>query len=1133
MKKLINIGCTSMCAPKWDLKMKLTAFFLLICMLQINATTYSQKTRISLEMKDVQLSEVLNRIETISEFKFFVDTQKIDVKRAVEIKADKEKIFDILDKLFRGTNITYEVFKKQILLKRVDLKHTTPTSVGTDQSVIEIKNQQQTITGTITDGNGSPLPGANILEKGTTNGTQADFDGNFTIFVADENAILVISYIGFVSKEIKTEGATTLDIVLKESVDGLDEVVVVGYGTQKRVNITGAVTSVESEELTVTPVSNTSQALQGRIPGLITRQSSGEPGFDNVGLSIRGFGTPLIIVDGIESSLNRVDPEEIQSISVLKDASAAIYGARAGNGVILVTTKRGLKQKPKITFNGTYSFQTNTAYPELMDAGQYSELIREAQINSGTPESGMKFTEEDVAKYKAGTEPGYEGTNWKDVIMRDYAPMQKYNLSLSGGNENLSYYSFLGYTGQEGIWESGDNIMERYNVRTNFEAKISDNLTATVDISAVFGDLSRPTRETETLLHDLRFHVPTYSSSLPDPDKIPFAGKVVSSLASVTEKWGGYRKNLENNIFTTFSLNYNVPFIKGLEVKALVNYIYNSNESKDWIKAYDQYSYNYDSETYVNHGSAIQETSLTEGYNRSRKLTGQFSLNYNRVFNEKHNLSGIFLIETIDQYGKWFNASRADYITTSLDYLFAGAENRQMADGAANESGRLSYVGRLNYNYEGKYLFETTMRYDGSPNFPSNKRWGFFPSVSAGWRISEENFMAETEWLNNLKLRASFSNMGYDGIGAFQYLSGYKFSIPYVVGGISSSTLINKGLANPNITWEEMSIYNVGFDFSTFQNKLYGEVDAFYRQRENILATRFESLPNTFGAILPHENLNSQNTRGFELLTGYRNSVGQLKYDIAGNVSWSRSKWDHYEEPEYTDPDEIRINQQSGNWTNRYFGYIADGLFSSQEEIDNHPLDQDLQGNSTLLPGDIKYVDQNNDGILDWRDKKEIGSGATPEVMFGLNIGLSYKQFSLSALFQGATRRDFNVYTDLPTAEGNLELIYDKRWTEENNNSNAEIPRQYIGSNTNNSPASTYWLKDGSYVRLKSLNIGYDLSEDWSKKVGIAKARIFFAGTNLFTMSKLKEWGMDPEAPDVYRYYPQQKVYSIGLNITL
>jgi TonB-linked SusC/RagA family outer membrane protein len=493
------------------------------------------------------------------------------------------------------------------------------------------------------------------------------------------------------------------------------------------------------------------------------------------------------------------------------------------------------------------------------------------------------------------------------------------------------------------------------------------------------------------------------------------------------------------------------------------------------------------------------------------------------------------LVELVDYNEKWISAGRAGYITDAMDYLFAGGADMQYSDGRAAESGRISYVGRINYAYKLKYLLETTMRYDGSPKFPKDGRWGFFPSISAGWRLSEESFIKDNaNWIDNLKLRASFSSTGYDGIGAFQYLTGYSFGNRYIVNNTVRNGLVSTGLANPNITWEEMSIYNIGLDFSLLKNSLYGEMDVFYRDRSNILANRIGSLPNTFGATLPLENINSMNSRGFDFQLGYRNKWEDLVYDVSANISWTRSKWDHYEEPDYTDPADIRINKASGNWVNRVFGYKSDGLFTSQEEIDNHDLDQDSQGNATIKIGDVKYIDIEKDGVLDWKDKIEIGVDDNPEINYGFNVNLAYKGFDFSALFQGTARRDVLINLHMANNGNNPKSLYDLRWTEDNNDKWAKVPRIYLGPKANNEYTSDYWIKNGSYLRLKTLNLGYNLPQKWMSQIGFNQVRLYIAGTNLFTISGLKKYGLDPETPSNIRvgfYYPQQKTYSFGMNL--
>ena len=1080
----------------------------------LSGTAFAQN--ISLTLNNVTVKQAMDALKKQSGYSFVFSSEDVDTKKKVSVDADDQKVEEVVRQILDGQSVTYEIKGKNIVVRSI---------AQTSSS-----QQKKTITGTIVDPSGMPVIGANVMVKGTTNGTITDMDGKFSLEVAS-GATLMVSYIGFANQEIKIGNQTVLSITLKEDAEALDEVVVVGYGTQKKVNLTGAVSAVKSEELVVAPVANVTNTLAGRLSGVIARQSSGEPGKDGASINIRGLGGALVIVDGIESDINILDPNEIESVTVLKDASAAIYGARAGNGVILVTTKRGMTTKPTINLNSTFSFQNVTSFPKSLNAGQYAEIVREAQLNSGTPETGMQFTEEDVQKYKEGIEPGYEGSDWWNTILRKSAPMQVHNLSLSGGTDVVRYYTFLGYTDQRGMYKSGDNKYQRYNMRANVDGNINKNLTVSLDISNIITDLNSPSRDQNSLWGDIFGALPTLPSVLPDPTKIAWSGGITSPVAGTTNELGGYNKSLGNQLFTTISAKYKIPFIDGLSVKALFNYKQTTTENKSWGMSYDMYLYDATSDKYILKPSAHQ-TQSSESYNRSKTLTGQYSINYEKVFAERHAVSGMLLWEVMDSYNKWFSAGRSGYLTNAIDQIFAGSEEFQSANGSASESGRISYVGRFNYGFAEKYLFEATFRYDGSPNFPSDKRWGFFPSFSAGWRISEESFLkSAAPWIDNLKLRLSYSNTGYDAIGAFQYLTGYQFSTRYVVDGEVRNSLTSKGLANSNITWEEMTMYNAGIDFGIFNGLLYGEVDGFYRLRDNILGSRSVSMPNTFGATLPLENINSLSNRGFEIMLGHKNQIGDWSYDVSGNFSYSRAKWEHYDEPEYTDPDDIRMNKVSGNWANRFFGYESDGLFTSQEEIDNYPLDQDLQGNATLQPGDIKYVDQNGDNVLDWRDKVLIGRGADPEFMFGLNLNVQYKGFDLSALFQGAAHRDLHIYAGMQDMSNTNNTVYDNRWTEENNDKWAIVPRQYIGGKENNKHTSDYWLVNASYLRLKTLSLGYNFPKEWLSKVSIDQVRIYLAATNLFTISELMKYNVDPEGTGVASYYPQQKVFTVGLNL--
>ncbi|WP_158579626.1 TonB-dependent receptor [Parabacteroides sp. AM58-2XD] len=1061
-------------------------------------------------MKNKPVREVIKEIEKVSDYRFFYNDDLSDLNKVISIEIKNGDIKDIMKQITQQAAVSYVLkANRQVVLSLA--------SIDQQKDVVKI-------AGKVIDEQGEGVIGANVMEKGTTNGTITDLDGKFYLEVSGKS-ILQVSYIGFNTQEIQVNGQKLFTIRMTEDSQSLDEVVVVGYGTQKKLNLTGAVATLKNEELVKTPVASTTNALVGRLPGLIAKQKSGQPGFDAADINIRSFGSALVIVDGVEQSFNNIDANEIESVSILKDASAAIYGARAGNGVILVTTKRGQSGKPNILFNGTLTSQSYTNFPEPVDAGQYATLFREAQINSGVPENQTKFSEEDIAKYFAGNDPQYPSTNWYDEIMKKSALQQQYNLTIRGGTDVVKYYTFLGYLSQDGMFKGDNTGYRRFNVRSNLDVNLTSDLTFSLDLSAIKDDVrqsNRPASE-EWFWMDFFDSTPTSHASFPDPTKVPHIGPgPFNAIINTHEDLGGYDKTYKNTLNGAFSVNYKVRPVPGLSAKLKLNYQQVSYDRKNWTKQNDIWDYDYATDTYTLYGKSMP-TSLKQEFHKNQTITGQFSLNYDRVFNKDHSINGLALVEIIDYNNGNFSAYRENYVTSAIDQLFAGGTINQQANGSASVSGRASLVARANYAYRGKYLLEATARYDGSPNFPKNKRWGFFPSISAGWRMSEETFIKNNlTWIDNLKLRAGVSQTGFDSVGAFQYLTGYKFEGYNVLGGKEVPGLTTTGIANTNISWETMTLYNVGLDLSVLNSKLYSEIDVFYRKRDDMLGTRVVSLPNTFGATLPSENINSQSTRGFEVLIGHRGNFSDFSYDISGNVSWSRSKWIHYDEPDYTDPDDIRLKKKSGQWIDVYNAYKSDGLFTSQEEIDNLGYDMDGMGNTSLRPGDIKIVDINNDGEVDWRDARNIGSGGTPHIIYGINLNMKYKGFDLSVFAQGAA----DYYVQLQSGNINIDgvrtpfkVIWNERWTPENNDRDAIIPRQKIGQTTNNWN-SDYWYKNASYLRLKNVTLGYTFNKSLVQKLRMENLRLFVVGTNLFAINPLRKYGLDPETlmqPEVGR----------------
>lgn len=1008
------------------------------------------------------------------------------------------------------------------------------TQAGFANNKIETSNKvllQAPITGTVNDESGIPLAGVNVLVEGTTRGTLTDFEGNYEID-AERGEILVFSYLGMKSTSFTIGSSTIINVSMEEDSSVLDEVVVVGYGTQKKGNLTGSVASIKSERLTIAPITSAANTLVGQLPGLTSLQSTGLPGSDAAVLRIRNFGNALVMVDNIEGDLNNLDPNQIESISILKDGAASIYGARAGNGVILITTKRGKNQKPIISLNTAYTLQGVTSILRPASSGQITEMEREAHIQSGLDPTTAPWTQEAIDKFYEGGDPAFLNTDWYAHTFRDWAPQQNHNLSVRGGSEKIKYFGYFGYAKQETMVKTNGGDFQRYNAQSNVDATITDNLKISIDLSLAFKDTNFPVRglgNGSAFWQDYYRTRPWFPATLPDPTRVPWGGIDVGSIATVSNiDLMGYNRRNDKNLRGITTLTYDFKKIKGLQAKANLNYVASDVYTKRFQKPIVFWTYNPANQEYTQSAS-FNQSNLSESASRSSVFTQQYSLNYNNTFADKHEITALALYESIDYKSNFLSASRTDLLTPSIDQLFVGSPIGMGNNGSASEMGRMSYVGRLNYIFDDRYLLETIFRADASARFPSENRWGYFPSISLGWVINKERFMENINSIDNLKIRTSYGESGNDAVGNFQYLSGYSTlgSVLFDEGQLPG--LYVTGLANPLLTWEKMAIYNTGIDFSFNNQKLYGSIESFYRERTGIPATRITSLPSTFGSSLPPENLNSLNDRGFDLSVGTKGGSGDFSYDISGNISWSRSKWNYYEEPEYDDPEQERIFKRSGQWTDRVMGYVSDGLFTSLDEI--NALDftyEALGGNSALMPGDIKYKDLNNDGVLDWKDQKEIGKGSFPIWSYGLNSLLQYKNFTLTTLFQGA----FGYSTNVNITGYQNEVSYNLRWTEENNNPNALVPR--LGGASSNGFTSDYRLKNTSYIRLKTASIAYQFPKSTLDELGIDNLRIYAAGTNLFTISSLSDYGVDPEVlSGSLQVYPQQRTISLGMNLSL
>jgi TonB-linked SusC/RagA family outer membrane protein len=989
---------------------------------------------------------------------------------------------------------------------------------------------QTSITGTVLDATGETVIGANVMEKDTRNSVVTDVNGNFSLTVA-ENAVLQVFCLGYVTQEVAVGNRAQLQITLQESLQALDEVVVVGYGTQRKSTVTGAISSVNSEKLNVAPLTNLTTTLAGQLPGLGSMQSSGKPGADGATLRIRGFDSALIIVDGVESSMSHLDPSQVESITILKDGSASIYGARAGNGVILVTTKRGITSKPMITLNSSVTLQGSLRIYPALNAGQRAEWEREAALHAGTT---PPYSETEVEKFYAGTDPNYQSYDWFDATIRRWAPQQNHNVTVRGGSEKIKYFGYFGYNKQETMVRNDGGDFTRYNLQSNVDAKITNRLTASADLSLIQRRDYFPVGSFNQYFWDVLYRTyAQYPLTLPDPDKLSWGGiEEGSALFMSSTKQLGYSDNKDTYIRATGSLNYDFKYVKGLSAKALFSYNYHGNWGKTFARQKDFYTYNWDTDTYTFMRKNNGITSEDIGSSLNSDFTQQYSLTYENVFHADHYVKALVLCEAINSFNHGFWTGRSGFETYTLEHMSGGDPTTATNSESISEMGRVSWIGRFNYGYKSRYLLEVILRADASAKFHSDHRWGYFPSVSLGWMISEESFMKKIPALDNMKLRASMGQTGYDNIGNFGYLSTYGYYGGYMTDGTLTSGLYSSGMSDENYTWERMSIYNAGLDFSFLKRKIYGTLEAFYRLRDNILGSRANSLPTTIGTSLPLENINSISTRGFEIQLGSAGSINDFSYDVSGNISWARSKYEKYDEPEYTDEDDIRLNKITSRWTDVRFGFIAEGLFTSQEEIDALPYTYGhLNGNASLRPGDVRYKDLNGDGVLNWRDRDVIGKGSFPQWSYGINISLRYKNFDCSMLFQGAFGYSSAVVV------GNLKTSYafEHRWSETNNDPNAIVPR--LGSvvwGMSNNQVSTYNNHDVSYIRLKNASLGYELPKSILSKIKIEKVRVYIAGTNLLTFSTISKYGYDPEAVsgDAAGYYPQQCTLSAGINIS-
>ncbi|MEY8476364.1 SusC/RagA family TonB-linked outer membrane protein [Parabacteroides johnsonii] len=991
--------------------------------------------------------------------------------------------------------------------------------------------QQKTIKGTVVDVTGEPLIGVNVAVKGTTIGIITDIDGNYTLEVPSKSTI-VFSYIGYQAQEVPVGNQSTINVTLKEDTQKLEEVVVVGYGTQKKVTVTGSVASVSGEELKASPTTNLSNGMVGRMPGVIGFQKSDEPGGGGTTIRVRGTNSlgsndPLVVIDGIpdrDGGFNRLNPTEIESISVLKDASAAIYGARAANGVILITTKRGKEGKATVTFNASGGFSQPTRLPKMANAFEYATMVNE--INPGT------WTDEDLRLFQDGSDPwGHPDTDWFDTTIKNASPMYRADVGVQGGSEKMKYYVNFAANGEDGIYKNSANRYDQYSLRMNLDINTSKYVSFQLGSIARLENTKYPMKSASSIFSGIRRGKPTQNAYWPTGEPGPDLERGDNPAVTSTDIAGfDNQKNyyIQNNL----SVNIKIPWIEGLTIRGNGSYdkhFYNRKKFEKPILLYSWDGVNKNSSGLTAAKRYVDNAQLSREHSDATSWMVNGLIDYNRTFGQ-HNLGVTFGIEAQKKDYDFTSAFRQGFISDTKPELNLGSDVGMKNTGYSWEEARLNYFGRVSYNYLERYLFEFVWRADGSYRFPKNKRYGFFPGASVAWRVSEENWWKENvRFIDYFKLRASISQTGNDALlnsdneydRSIQYLNTYGITEHGVVfGGEESKRLYAVRTPNPNITWEVGTTYNVGLDFKFLQNRLSVETDAFYHKRTNMLISRNASLSEITGITLPRENIGEMKNRGFDMLVGWNDNIGDVQYNVSLNATYARNKILFWDET----PGAPAWQVSTGLPVSTSLYYVADGIFHNQAEIDAYPHWEGAQ------PGDIRFKDINNDGKIDADDRIRSDKNKEPRFVAGLTLGLNWKNWDLMALFQGATGGQVYIQTWSGTIGNFLKEYYDQRWTPDNPTANGprtyEREDQYWISNKN-----TYFLRKGDYLRLKNVELGYTFSVDALKKAGISKLRIYGDATNLFTLDHVKV--ADPEARDVnLEAYPQRRIINFGVQAT-
>ncbi len=1106
------------------------ALFLVLTFVFYSFRVSSQS--INIQGNQLEIKHLIKEIQRQSGRNFLYDDQLLLGIAKQNVSLKNTPIEDALKVVLRNTNITYVISDKSIVLSPIDSRTpATKNNIG----------QQQIVTGTVRNELQNNMPNATIKNKRTGIVALSNNTGGFSI-LAQPDDVLECTFLGYRRAELKIKNIDIpLVFVLSRNTTELNDIIVVGYGMQKRRQITGAINTIKGEELAQSPAVNISNTLMGRSPGITSTMTSGAPDRDRAEIKIRGMGNALIVIDGVAREgqgmigmeIDKLDPNSIESITVLKDAAAAVYGTRGANGVILVTTKKGTREKLEIQYGAQLGMQQSTRLPRFLDSYNHALLNNEMYAND-IKEKGSsprtKYSDIELQKFLDGSDPDrYPNTNWYDVVLRNTAMVQKHHVNINGGSKNARYFTSGSYADQDGLMRTAS--FKRYGLVNNADYDVSKFTNVALNINYITETANNPSNHAENIFSRLAVLGATSPAQFSN-GYYAYSGYAGNPLTDIMPE-SGYNRNTRNVFTSAIRLTQQIPFIKGLSAAGSITVDRNSSFQKAFTTAVPQYTIAQTTDDYTLQ-NGTEKPRLSETYNQNNNVNIQLKLNYLKAF-QGHNLDAMVLYEQNEFGSETMTASRSNFPVASLDQLFLGDASTQKNLGSSTENARRSVVGRVVYNYKQRYILEGSFRYDSSPYYPKDKRDAFFPALSAAWIISDEDFIKKNyKFIDNLKLRSSYGRLGNDGGNLYTYFYNYAV-VPagYILGNnnaITPSTRIaNLTVPNTNISWEKVDAFDVGLDASFWRGKLGIELDYYNKNKFDILRSRSYDVPLTFGMPPALQNFAKERYYGYEAMVSHRSKVQAVQINARLNVTLNKSRVIDYGENDAVLPG----NRQEGSSIGMIRILKANGIFRDEADVNRWPQYLSSPNGTPYRPkpGDIRYEDINGDGLV------ELYSGSPdrafearyiyPPTVFGLNLGANWKGISFDAFFQAA--KDVFINYTAANDMANFHEIHLDRWTPEN--LDASYPR-LLSNYENNRLPSTFFVKSGDYIKLRTAQLGYIIPKELLSRTGLHSLAFTLQGQNLFTISKNKRY--DPESTgNTANMYPPQRIFSLGVRVGL